>query len=273
MFLSRYRQTVDTYAPLLGRSYRLLRDAIYFRHFVQTKYGFRIAGDSRIAQDNWEVDQIDAFLELIKTHDVVLDLGANIGIYSCLAASRGKHVIAVEPSPRNLKFLYRNLLENRFNNVEVFPLALAQQCGIQKIYGFGDTASLIPGWAHARKAQPGLAPAITLDAIAAGRFQNKKLLVKMDVEGYELEVLRGATEILDSRVKPTWMIEIGLCNDYIPGGINHNFTATFDMFWKRGYQCRMIHFPLTLVTQDDIGRWVNNGIISPQNASFLFWVD
>lgn len=273
MFLSRYRQTVDTYAPLLGRNYRLLRDATSFRHFVQTKYGFRIAGDSRIAQDNWEVDEIEEFLKLINTHDVVLDLGANIGFYSCLAASCGKYVVAVEPSARNLKFLYRNLQENHFNNVEVFPVALARQCGLQKIYGFGDMASLIPGWAHARKAEPTLVPAINLDAIAAGRFQNKKLLVKMDVEGYELDVLRGATEILDSRVKPTWILEIGFGNEFFPGGINHNFAATFDMFWKRGYQCRMVHSPLILVTREDIDKWVNNGFVSPQNASFLFWAD
>jgi hypothetical protein len=116
-------------------------------------------------------------------------------------------------------------------------------------------------------------PAITLDAIAAGRFQNKKLLVKMDVEGYELEVLRGATEILDSSVKPTWMIEIGLSNDFIPGGINKNFAATFDMFWKRGYQCRMFNSSRTIVKQDDINRWVSDGFVSPQNGSYLFWID
>jgi FkbM family methyltransferase len=273
MFLSRYRQTIDTFAPPLGRAYRLLRDAINFRHFVQTKYGFRIAGDSRIAQENWEVDEIEAFLECIETCDVVLDLGANIGFYSCLAASCGKYVVAVEPFPRNLKFLYRNLLENRFNNVEVFPLGLAQHCGIQKIYGFGDMASLIPGWAHARKAQPSLVPTVTLDAIAAGRFKNKKLFVKMDVEGYELEVLRGAIEILDARVKPAWMIEIGLSNDVIPGGINENYAATFDMFWKRGYQCRIIKPSRALVKQDDVSRWVDDGFVSPPNAGFLFWVD
>jgi FkbM family methyltransferase len=258
---------------LLGQAYRLLRDAISFRHFVRTKYGFCITGNSRIAQKDWDIEDITSFLEVIDTHDVVLDLGANIGFYTCLAASYGKYVVAVEPSPRNLKILYRNLLENRFNNVEVFPIALAQQCGLQKIYGFGDMASLIPGWAHARKSQFTLVPAITLDAIAAGRFQNKKLLVKMDVEGYELEVLRGATEILDARIKPTWMIEIGLSNDFIPGGINKNFAATFDVFWKRGYQCRMVHSSRMLVKQDDIKRWVDNGFVSPPNGTFIFWAD
>jgi SAM-dependent methyltransferase len=89
---------------MIGRSYRLLRDAANQRHFIQTKYGFRLAGDSRIAQGDWEDDEIKTFLECIESHDVVLDLGANIGFYSCLAASYGKHVIAVEPSPRNLKY-------------------------------------------------------------------------------------------------------------------------------------------------------------------------
>lgn len=273
MLLSRYRQTVDTYAPLLGRGYRLLRDAINNRHFVQTKYGFRIAGNSRISQKDWDVEDITAILELINAHDVVLDLGANIGFYSCLAASCGKYVVAVEPAPRNLKFLYRNIQENQFNNVEMYPLALAHQCGLQKIYGFGDMASLIPGWAHARKSQFTLVPAITLDAIAACRFQHKKMLIKMDVEGYELEVLRGAIEILDSRIKPTWMIEIGLSNDFIPGGINKEFIETFDVFWKRGYQCRMVHSSRKSVKQEDISRWVNDSKVSPPNGTFIFGVE
>jgi hypothetical protein len=95
----------------------------------------------------------------------------------------------------------------------------------------------------------------------------------MDVEGYELEVLRGATAVLDARVKPTWLIEIGLNSDVIPGGKNVNYAGTFDVFWERGYQCRMLKPSRNPVTQDDVRRWVQDGIVSPPNAGFLFWVD
>jgi FkbM family methyltransferase len=98
-----------------------------------------------MAKDGWEVNEIEVFLELMESHEAVLDIGANIGFYSCLAASHGKPVCAFEPSPRNLNFLYRNMRENEFSSVEVFPLGLARECGMGRIYGYGGIASFVPG--------------------------------------------------------------------------------------------------------------------------------
>src|SRR5271169_5306024 len=180
MLLSRCRKAVDTYAPSFGRQYRLLRDATNRRRSIRTKYGFTLAGDPSMVNYECENNEIEVFLELMETHDIVLDIGANVGLYSCLAASYGKPTIAFEPSSRNLTFLYRNLWDNRFREVEVFPLGLARQCGLGRIYGYGGIASFVPGWAQAREAQSCLVPLTTLDTIAGGRFQNKKLLIKMD---------------------------------------------------------------------------------------------
>ena len=90
MLLSGCRKVVDTYAPQLGRQYRLLRDATYRRRSIRTKYGFTLAGDPSMTRAEWEADEIEAFLALLRTHDAVLDIGANIGFYSCLAARCGK---------------------------------------------------------------------------------------------------------------------------------------------------------------------------------------
>jgi FkbM family methyltransferase len=70
-------------------------------------------------------------------------------LYTCLAASRGKHVVAIEPMASNLKLLYRNLVRNNFADVEVFPLALSSSGGIIRIFGDGTAASMLPGWAGA----------------------------------------------------------------------------------------------------------------------------
>ena len=86
MFLSRCRKVVDTFAPPIGRSYRLLRDATNRRWSIQTKYGFSLAGDPSMTKNGWEAVEIEAFLEVMETHDAVLDIGANVGFYSCLAA-------------------------------------------------------------------------------------------------------------------------------------------------------------------------------------------
>jgi FkbM family methyltransferase len=273
MILSPYRKVVDTLAPPLGRQYRLLRDATNRRRSIPTKYGFTLAGDPSMTNPEWEANEAQAFLELLQNSDAVLDIGANVGFYSCLAASRGMQTVAFEPSSRNLNFLYRNLWENHFTDVEVFPLGLAAKSGIGQIYGFGGIASLVPGWAQASRAQSSLVPLTTLDGIAGERFRNKKLLIKVDVEGFELEVLAGATQTLAMIPKPTWMIEILLGGEVVPGGINRNFAATFEMFWKHGYRSRMLDAKRTTVERADVANWVARGSVEGGTHDFLFSAD
>jgi FkbM family methyltransferase len=271
MNLSRCRKVVDKFAPSLGRLYRSLRDAKMLRESAQmTKYGFSLSGDANILDDDWERDEKDSFLEILNTYDTFIDIGANVGFYTCLAASRGKHTIAFEPSPRNLSFLYKNLWENKFTSVEVFPLGLAGQCGLGRIYGFGLTSSFISGWNQARGTHFDLVPINTLDAFAAYRFKNRKLLIKMDVEGFELDVLAGAALTLDLNPKPAWLVEILLCNHCIPGGISRHFSEVFEIFWKHGYQCRMPDSANTPVVQADVNRWISNGFVDSGMRDFIF---
>jgi FkbM family methyltransferase len=273
MFLSSCRKAVDTFAPPLGRSYRLLRDATHRCRCIRTKFGFGLAGDPSMAKGDWEVEEVQVFLDLIESHDVVVDIGANVGFYSCLAASRGKHTLAFEPVSRNLNFLYRNLWENHFRDVEVFPVGLARQPGLGRIYGYGGVASLVPGWAQAREAHSSLVSLTTLDTIVARRFQDRKMLVKMDVEGFELEVLAGATETLRRNPKPTWLVEILLRGGLVPGGMSRKFMDAFQVFWEAGYHSRMLDAARTPVGPADVSRWVANGAADSETHDFMFSAD
>jgi len=266
--LSVLRKPVDSFAPSIGRLYRRLRDIGVAQRSRQTIYGFKLAGDPRIASSDFEPDEVRTFLELLEAHDTLLDVGANIGFYSCLAASRGKHVVSFEPSLRNLNFLYRNLWENKLSSVEIFPLGLAKQPGLSRIYGFGGISSFVVGWGQAETSKYSLVPVTTLDAVAAKRFQGKRLLIKMDVEGFELDVLAGATETLNLDPKPTWMVEILLRDGVIPGGTNTRFHETFEVFWKRGYQCTKLDKTHSRVQNADVERWVSRGAADCKN--FLF---
>jgi FkbM family methyltransferase len=268
MFLSALRKPVDTFAPSVGRLYRRLRDAGVAQESKPTTYGFKLAGDPRMASDDFEPEEARAFLELLESQDTVLDVGANIGFYSCLAANRGKHVVAFEPSRRNLNFLYRNLWENRLSSVEVFPVGLGKQCGLSRIYGFGGISSFIAGWAQAETSRFSLVPLATLDTVVAKRFQGKKLLIKMDVEGFEMDVLAGATETLRLDPRPVWIVEILLRDGVIPGGTNTRFQETFEVFWERGYQCRKLDKERTRVQSADVQQWVSLGTAGCKN--FLF---
>jgi FkbM family methyltransferase len=270
MFLSRCRKAVDTFVPPLGRSYRLLRDSTNRRRAIQTPYGFSLAGDPSMANEGWEADEIQTFLELAESHDAVLDIGANVGFYTCLAASRGKQTIAIEPAPRNLSFLYRNLWGNQFISVEILPVGLGSEPGLRRFYGHGGIASFVPGWAQAREAQSVLAPLTTLDAVAADRFRGKKLLIKMDVEGFELDVLAGARRTLELAPRPTWLIEILFRDEVIPGGISPRFAETFNVFWESGYRCRKLDRARTPVEAEDVSRWVSQGRVDGGTHDFLF---
>ena len=272
MLLSKLRKPVDTYAPWLASFYRGLRDIANWRYARPTAWGFSLAGDGSMAGSGYEPAEADTFLHGCGTHDVIFDIGANVGFYSCLAASRGKRVLAFEPAARNLRFLYRNLWANRFSSVEVFPLALGPRPGLMPLYGFGGISSLVPGWAQAAERNPCLVPVTALDLIAQDRFPGERLFIKMDVEGFELDVLAGAASVLDRRPRPTWMVEILFASTLIPGGISQKFQQPFDLFWSRGYRCSAIGLPEPEVTREMVAHWVRDGI-EPGVHNFLFSAD
>jgi len=270
VFLTKLRKPVDTYVPWLGHSYRTLRDLTSWRLPRQTAYGFQLAGDARMAHPDFEASEAQAFLRQCETHDVVLDIGANVGFYSCLAASRGKQVLAFEPAPRNLKFLYRNLWSNGFTAVEIFPVGLGAKPGLMPIYGSGGISSFVPGWAQASKNGSHFAPVEALDLVLGGRFPGQHLFIKMDVEGFELDVLGGARDVLGRDPKPTWMVEILLHDVAIPGGISTRFCDTFEAYWSNNYRCEALGPNAFEVSREQVERWTAKGSVERGVHNFLF---
>jgi hypothetical protein len=116
-------------------------------------------------------------------------------------------------------------------------------------------------------------PLTTLDTIVAGRFQGKKLLIKMDVEGSELDVLAGAAKTLDLSPKPTWLVEILLRGEVLPDGMNKKYSEAFEVFWQHGYRCRMLDAARTTLGPVDVSRWIANGFVDSETHDFLFSVD
>ncbi len=130
-----------------------------------------------------------------------IDVGANIGYFTCLlsklAGPAGK-VLAVEPEPQNLALLEKNVKTNNAANVVIFPCALgasegSAMLGLYKPSNRG-RHSLLDASAKTQIQ----VPVRTLDDLARESGQNVKSwsLVKIDVEGYEPFVLKGAQETL-----------------------------------------------------------------------------
>lgn len=142
---------------------------------------------------------------LLRPKDVVVDIGANVGIFTCLFAKcvgpQGT-VHAFEPEARNAERLRANLALNGFDWVRVHEAALGARAGRQAIYlcdeNRGDH-TLIP-----QAGRPTAEIEVeTFDAFAQRELGEQSVrLVKMDVQGYEARVLEGMTESLRTgRVK------------------------------------------------------------------------
>ena len=135
---------------------------------------------------------------------VVFDIGANIGLYSIQASrSLGKHgkVFSFEPNPEACSNLNRNIKSNSLGNVEVFPLALGAEAGragmdVSVRTGLG-TISDDPG-----KGCGGVNSSMitvemsTLDDMIGKLGLSRIDLIKMDVEGFEVEVIKGGKRAL-----------------------------------------------------------------------------
>jgi len=215
--------------------------------------GFIFTGSNSIhhkAMQKGEFEQVEVnwLKNEFSNSDIFIDIGANAGYFSCLARSEGKKVIAIEPLYANCQILLRNIELNSGPPVEVFPVGLSSGVGIMKLYGFSSTgASLISNWAGAPTLFSKGIPVTTLDNLISERFHEERLLIKIDVEGFEYQVIKGAQSLLSRKIKPIWLVEITNAQ-FHPNGLNPHFINIYKEFWSRNYDC----FVLTALGKEKI---------------------
>jgi FkbM family methyltransferase len=137
------------------------------------------------------------FSREVRTGDVVFDVGANVGSYSLLASRlcgpSGK-VVAFEPLPANLEYLNRHIVANALTNVVVVPAAVSDHRGRAAFHGTQDRVT-------SRLASDGdiQVDCVTLDELVAVSELPPPDCIKIDVEGEEAAVLRGAATIVQTK--------------------------------------------------------------------------
>lgn len=224
---------------------------------MHTAHGFSMRGDVAVASPGFEQEEVDWLTARLDDFDVLVDVGAHHGFYTCLAGARGKRVVAFEPSSQNLRYLLGNIALNGLEDrVEVFPVGLAAAPGVLELFGRNTGASLRPGWNAQSESDSTFVAISTLDRILAGLDDALRVVVKVDVEGAELGVLRGATETLARSVAPTFLVEI--CFDENQQTINPHYRATFELFWRAGYEARTVAEGRA-ICPDDVDRWLRLG--------------
>jgi FkbM family methyltransferase len=190
--------------------------------FHVSKYGYEFY--CRLNKDDFKlmalhedeiVDQFDP-----KPGNTVIDVGAHIGLYTLIAAKKvgpsGK-VIAIEPDPENCNLLKRNVELNRLTNVTILECAAFSSNSKLKLYlpgkerGFTKLSTIMANRAVTENFLE--IDATTLDHLMLMQGIAEVNWIKIDVEGAELEVLKGAIVTLSVSNNIALLIEVHNVNN------------------------------------------------------------
>lgn len=166
----------------------------------------------------------------------VVDVGANVGVTSLLFSQLATKTYSFEPSPSTFRFLWENLQTSGVNNVEAINLGLGPGRAEQKTLTFSPnfragafvSDKILPGRGHKSEA---------ISMVSGDKFFGNIPIdfVKIDVEGFELEVLKGLKLTLE-RDRPIVFLEMNhWCLNVLRGIALPSFlddiTAMFPHCW------------------------------------------
>lgn len=144
--------------------------------------------------------------QLLRPGDCFVDVGANLGMLSLLASAQvgpSGRVLAFEPNPRMVDRVTATVANNRIDNLEVVHTAVSDATGTAELHEYGGH----PGWGSLSSVGPeGAASTKTYsvplrsgDALLEDTDQSQPLVLKIDVEGHEVPVLRSLQGTLTKR--------------------------------------------------------------------------
>jgi FkbM family methyltransferase len=167
-----------------------------------------------------------------------LDVGAHIGYYTLIAArlvGDAGRVHSFEPGREMRAQLEANVARNDLHNVEIHPQALAEQTGEVGFYpsalasNQGISSIIASGDG---RAAPVTVPSLSLDDFASRLGGRRIDFLKMDIEGAELQVIRGGQRFLGGKDAPPMIFEA------------HDLTPVAEALRPLGYQIRQLHYTL-----------------------------
>jgi FkbM family methyltransferase len=151
-----------------------------------------------------EYEEMLFLLHFLREDDVFGDIGANIGAYTILASSAVNcRSIAVEPIPSTMEHLLDNIYINRVNDiVTTLQIGVASMPGLLRFTEDNDTTNRV---LPEEDDKPGICIKVdTIDNIFA---ESCPALLKIDIEGYEFQAIRGAEKILSNQLLKAIIIE------------------------------------------------------------------
>jgi FkbM family methyltransferase len=155
-----------------------------------------------------EKDHIYILNKELSSGSVIIDLGANIGYYALMEANivgNDGYVYALEPSPSNVDMLRKNISLNNYNGiVEVYQMGGSNKTGKEKFYTseMSNLGTFFPTKYYGESSVTKSSPSIYIKTITIPDFiVDKKPIdfIRMDIEGYEVEVFEGMMPMLENK--------------------------------------------------------------------------
>jgi len=230
-------------SPLLFRAYNHVLRRFNSEYEARAYFGatFRCNLDDMIPRTIfyfgfWEPNNSALISSILKPGDVFVDVGANIGYYSLLAAERvgpSGSVLAIEPSPATFEQLSANASANGTSNIRLLNVAASDVRGELLLYGGtkwnrGATSTIVHGPEQTPEAR---VPAAPLDELMLPYEMERAALIKIDIEGGELQVLRRILATLN-RYAPDMKILVEMS----PQVSGDQLRATFEGFLAAGFE-------------------------------------
>ena len=184
---------------------------------------------------------------LLHSGDVFIDVGAHIGHYTLTAApivgEEGK-VWAIEPDPITFAILERNVKIAHFQNVLCLRVGIADQRGIARLFCYSQSGSTNSLYGSPSTTNFLDVPCLTLDAIFEGTKVNG---LKIDAEGADIEILKGAVKLIEAN-PDIWMI-IELRPGFLKEVVGIDPVELLQTLWSSGFTTFFINQEANTLTQ------------------------
>lgn len=161
-------------------------------------------------KEGWMVDLLTKFLPQIDGD--ILDIGSNLGqtILKIKSVDETRNVYAFEPNPTCVNYLYKLIRANNFQHIDVFPCAAGNTNGILKLNMYNEdvdeSATIIENFRTQDITRSVHIASLNLDSLLL-EIEAKPGLIKIDVEGAELDVLLALKEVI-TEYRPVIICEI-----------------------------------------------------------------